>query len=126
MQKALRVVVALPALLFGVNGLGFIVNPTQAAGSLGVTLPEGIARSTLIGDLGAFFLFLSGMIVLGVLRLDRRWLVASATLLVTAACMRLLAWAVHGADFATQFIVAELLMAALLYFGGNKLTAVAE
>ena len=106
MDRVLRVVVGLPGLLFGISGIGWIVDPVQAAASLGVTLPGGIARSTLIGDLGAFFLCLSAMILIGVATLQRTWLIAAAMLLATAACMRVLAWAVHDAEFAPAFIAA--------------------
>lgn len=123
MEKAWRVFVAVPGVLFGISGLGWIVDPTQAALGLGVTLPSGLARSTVIGDLGAFFLCLSAMILIGVVRLERTWLRAAAMLLAVAAVMRVLAFAVHDADFAAQFIASEVVIAALLLFGGDKITA---
>jgi hypothetical protein len=125
-DKVLRVIVALPGVFFGLTGLQWIVNPTQAAAGLGVTLPEGIARSTIVGDLGAFFLCLSAMILVGVATLQRGWLIAASLFMVTAASMRLLAWAVHDADFAAAFISVELVVAAVLFFGGNKITAARE
>lgn len=123
MDKALRFVVAVPSALFAISGIRWIVQPGEAAAALGMSLPEGIARSTMIGDVGGFFLALSAMIGIGVFRLKRAWLHCAAILLGGAAFMRILAWAVHDAAFATQFIVAELLITAILIFGGNRITA---
>jgi hypothetical protein len=123
-DKILRVIVAVPGVLFGISGLGWIADPTSAAAGLGITLPDdGLARSTIIGDLGSFFLCLSAMTLIGVITLQRVWLLAPAMILVTAAVMRILAWAIHDAAFATQFIVVELVMASVLVFGGNKLVS---
>ena len=123
MDKAVRLLVALPAVLFGISGLGWIFDPAQAAAGLGMSLPEGIARSTMIGDIGAFFLALSAMILIGVFSLQRAWLLASAMVVATAAVMRVLAWAVHDAAFAGPFIAVEVVVAAVLFFGGNKITS---
>ncbi len=123
MDKAVRVLVAVPGVLFGISGLGWIFAPAQAAAGLGMSLPEGIARSTMIGDVGAFFLALSAMIWIGVVTLQRVWLQAAALVVGTAAVMRVLAFAVHDAAFAGLFIGVEVVVTALLVFGGNKITA---
>jgi len=121
MQKLLRGIVAIPGLMFGASGLLWIVDPQTAAANLGVTLPEGIARSTIVGDLGAFFLFLSAMILMGAVTSQARWMFASAALLATAAGMRVLAWGLHDAAFAAQFIAVEVIVAALLAFAGTRI-----
>jgi hypothetical protein len=123
LDKAVRVLVAVPGVLFGLSGLGWIFDPARAAAGLGMALPEGIARSTMIGDIGAFFLALSAMIWIGVVTLQRAWLQAAALVVGTAAVMRVLAFAVHDAAFAGLFIGVEVVVAALLIFGGNKITA---
>jgi len=49
-------------------------------------------------------------------RMSPTWLRGAAMLLAGAAAMRTLAWAVHGADFATEFIIIETLSGAAFLF----------
>ena len=114
MQKTIRIVAALPALLMGINGLQWLIAPQTAAEGLGMPLLDGIARSTQIGDLGAFFFATSAMILLGAIKSNAQWLYAAAIPLGGAAIMRTASWMFHDAAFATQFIVAEVVMTAIL------------
>jgi hypothetical protein len=50
------------------------------------------------------------------------YLHSAGLLLLLAAVFRTLAWGVHGADFATTFIVFEVACAALLFFSGTKIS----
>jgi hypothetical protein len=79
-------------------------------------LLDGLARSTQVGDFTSFFLALGTMGVLGAVRQSPTWLRGAAMLLGGAAAMRTLAWAAHGADFATEFILIETVAAAVLLF----------
>lgn len=117
MDIAIRILVALPGVLFLVNGLQWIFAPANVAESLGMPLLEGTARSTQIGDLGAFFLAGSAMILIGVAKRERTWLLAAVLLIGGAAVVRTLAWALQGAPFAGQFIVPEVVMTAILLLG---------
>lgn len=92
------------------SGIRWLVVPATAAESLGMPLLDGIGRSTQIGDLSAFFIVAGGMGVAGLLRKNRTLLLTPAALVGGAAVFRTVAWAVHGAPFATQLIVAEILM----------------
>ncbi len=83
-------------------------------------LLDGLARSTQIGDLGAFFATSGITILLGVWKQERIWLYCGAMLLGGAAVIRTLSWAAHGADLATTFIVSEIVMMAILLFGASK------
>ena len=69
MILALRIVTGLLGLLLGSLGLQWMFVPAQAAESLGMPLLNGLARSSQVGDTGAFFLGISAMILLGVVRL---------------------------------------------------------
>ena len=84
-------------------------------------LLEGVARSTQIGDLGAFFFATSAMILLGAIKANAQWLHGAAMLLGGAALMRTASWIAHGADFATQFIVAEVVMTAIVLVCASKI-----
>ena len=59
MQRTIRIVAALPGVLFAIQGLNWIIDPSAAAEGLGMPLLEGIGRSTQIGDLAAFFFAMS-------------------------------------------------------------------
>ena len=114
MQRTIRIIAAVPGVLMLVNGLQWLFTPQAAAQGLGMPLLEGVGRSTQIGDLGALFLGSSAMILLGAVKANAQWLYSAAVVLGFAALMRTAAWMLHGADFATQFIVAEVVMTAIL------------
>jgi len=122
-DHVVRIIVAIPGVLLLVSGLGWVVNPESAAAGLGMPLLDGLGRSTQVGDFGAFFLSGSVLIALGVIRKEAPWLVAAALLVGLAAIVRTLAWALHGADFAAQFIGFEVVMAAILLFGASRYRA---
>ena len=121
MQRTIRIVAAVPGVLFAIQGLNWILDPAAAAEGLGMPLLEGVGRSTQIGDLGTFFFAMSAMILVGVVRLEPRWLRVAAMLVGGAAVMQTLAWAFHGAAFAAQFITIEVVVAALLFFSASRL-----
>ena len=123
MQKAIRVMVAVPGVLFLISGLRWLFTPAAAAESLGMPLLDGVARSTQVGDLGAFFFAAGAMILLGVITTRRHWLAAAPMLIGGAAVMRIFAWALHDADFATQFIAPEIAMTVILLVGGAKMSS---
>ena len=109
-----RGIAGLIGALFLIQTAGWILDPATAAEGLGMPLLDGLARSTQVGDLTSFFLALGVMSLLGALRENGTWLLASAGLLGGAAVMRTLAWAIHGADFATEFIAVEAVLAITL------------
>ncbi len=115
-----RALAILPGLLFLVQGFGWLTNPAVAAEGLGMPLLDGVGRSTQIGDMGSFFMGVGIMITLGVVTLRSTWFYAAALLLGGTAVIRTLAWAVHDAPFTTQFIVIEVVVAALLIFVGTR------
>jgi hypothetical protein len=114
MHAALRIVTRLMGAGFALQGVGWLVVPQRAAAGLGMPLLDGLGRSTQIGDFAAFFLTL-GLGILAAVGLGRaRLLYFPAALLGSAALCRSVAWAVHGAAFATTFIVVEIVAALLL------------
>ncbi len=117
MERAIQIFVALPGVLMGIQAIGWLVDPKGAAEGLGMPLLDGVARSTQIGDMTAFFTGLCVMVLLGAIRKNATWLAAAAIVLGGAAIFRTTAWMFHGADLATQFIVPELVLTAVLSFG---------
>ena len=115
-----RVIAGLIGALMAATAWGWLLDPETAAGNLGMTYMDGIGRSTLVGDMSAFFVFLVAMCVMGAITKIGHYLHSAGLLLLLAAVFRTLAWGVHGADFATTFIVFDVACAALLFFSGPK------
>jgi len=122
MKTFLRVLVALPAILFVVTGLRWFIDPEGAATALGMDLLEGVGRSTQIGDVGAVFLAMGGMMLIALITARRSWFYAPALMLVLIALLRVVAWLSHGAALAMQMIMVELIVAGVLLFASSKLS----
>ena len=120
----LRGLATLCGLLMVVMGLNFILDPAAAVAQLGMPLlPGDQGRSTQLGDLTAFFLSMGAMILLGTWTGNRTWLYAAVMLMGGTALFRTLAYALHGADFATQEIVVEVISSIILLLMASKLPA---
>jgi len=119
----LRLVVTVLGAFFALQGLGWLVLPERVAGSLGMPLLDGLARSTQIGDFAAFFLTAGVAMLIGSRPGRAAVLYFPAALIGCAAVTRTLAWLLHGADFAAQFIAVEILTALVLYRAAVRLDA---
>ena len=109
-----RIISALVGVVITLQTFTWITNPSEAAQGLGMSLLEGVGRSTQIGDFTSFFFSVGIFCFLGAYLKKGVWLYAASIILGSAAVFRSLAWALHGADFATDFIVAEVVMTVLL------------
>lgn len=118
---AFRILPGLIGVFFLLQAIGWLVDPSSAAAGLGMPLLDGLARSTQIGDLSAFFLASGGMALFGAVRTRPVWIRPAAVLFAAAALMRTLAWALHGAAFATTFVVIEVGVASVLWFCADRL-----
>ena len=121
MNTLLRILVALPAILFLVLGLRWAVDPAGAAAELGMPLLEGLGRSSQIGDVGSFFLSAGIMILLALLTGRSSWFQAPALMLVLVAVLRIVAWLFHDAALAVEPILVEVVVAALLLVASSRL-----
>ena len=120
-NKILRLVTFLPGILFVSMGVGWVIDPASAAASVGMPLVEGVGRSTQIGDLGAFFLTMGLLILVGVTTLKRFWFYPPMMLLGLAATFRIIAWRVHDAALAGSMIAVEIIVTTLLYVSTIRL-----
>ena len=121
MNKAIKILTCLPAILLGLVGIRWLMDPAGAAGALGMPLLEGLGRSTQIGDLSAFFVTSSVLIVLGVITEKREWLYAPALLLGLTALFRVVAWVAHDAAFATAAIAVEVVSTGILLLAASRI-----
>lgn len=113
-RRLLSLITLLPGLLFVVMGLSWLVDPFTAAESLGMATDSGLGLSSQVGDLAAFFLVAGLSILIALVTGRRTWFYPPAMLLLIAATGRIVSWVVHGATFAPQMIIFEIIVAALL------------
>ena len=123
MNKVLKIVVALLAVVFASIGLRWLVAPEGVAAEFGMTLMEGLGLSSQIGDLGAFFLSLAMFILLALTSGRRSWYYPAIILLGLTAIMRTMAWMFHGASLALDMIAVEIIACVVLYLGSLFLAA---
>ena len=121
MNKVLSVLVALPAILFIVIGVRWLVDPAGVAPELGLTLDVGLGLSSQVGYLSSFFLTLGICMLLALVTGRRTWYYPAILLLSLAAIGRLVAWLVHDAALAPQIGV-EVLVALLLLVASRRLS----
>lgn len=121
MSKAIRALALLPALAFLFTGLSWLTQPESAASSLGLPLLDGLARSSQIGDLAAFFLSSSLMILTGLVTEKRIWLLAPAMLIGLTAICRTLAWLLHDAALPMNLIAPEIIFSLILLLAASRL-----
>ena len=81
-MKAIRIAAAVPGVAMLLSALGWLFQPEDAAKNLGMPLLDGVARSTQIGDFGAFFFATGTMCMLGAIQQQAQWLYGAAMLLV--------------------------------------------
>ena len=120
MRWALRIATIVMGAGFTLQGVAWLVAPGRAAASLGMPVLDGLARSTQFGDFAAFFLTLGMSILAGIRPGQARVLYFPAGLLGSAALCRSVAWAVHGAAFATTFISVEIVGCFLLLAAARR------
>ena len=120
LNKVLRVLVILPAILFVVTGVRWWVDPAGSAPQLGMALDQGLGLSSQVGDLSSFFLTLGICILLAVVTGRRIWYYPPILLLSLAAVGRVVAWLVHDAALAPQIGV-EVVIAILLLVASRRL-----
>ncbi|MBT6106754.1 hypothetical protein N9R59_01315 [Porticoccaceae bacterium] len=121
MNKILKIVVALLALVFASIGFRWLVAPEGVAAEFGMTLMQGLGLSSQIGDLGAFFLSLAIFILLALTTGRRTWYYPPIILLGLTAIMRTMAWMFHDASLAVDMIAVEIIACVVLYLGSLRL-----
>ena len=121
MNKVLRVLVLLPAILFLVTGLRWLVAPAGVAPTFGLTLDAGVGLSSQVGDMSAFFLTLASCMLIALISGRRSWYYPAIMLLSITAVGRVLAWLVHDATFALDLIAPEVIVSIILLVASRRL-----
>ena len=123
MNKILKVLVVLPAILFVVVGLRWLVAPAGVAPMFGLTLADGVGLSSQDGDMSAFFLTLGVCMLVALVSGSRSWYYPPVLLLLLTAIGRILAWLLHDATLAVDLIGVEIVVAVILLVASRRLPA---
>lgn len=123
MNKILKILILLPAILFLVIGLRWLVDPAGVAPSFGLTLGEGLGLSSQVGDMAGFFLTTSICMLIALVSGQRIWFYPAVMLLSITAAGRVVAWLVHDASLATEQIAVEVVVSLLLLVASRRLPA---
>ena len=121
MNKVLKILVLLPAILFLVTGLRWLVAPAGVAPMFGLTLDVGVGLSSQVGDMSAFFLTLASCMLIALISGRRSWYYPAIMLLSITAVGRVLAWLVHDASFALDLIAPEVIVSIILLVASRRL-----
>ena len=113
MDKALRILSVIGALPLAIIGLRWIFDPSGAAEGLQMTLLEGAARNSQIGDTTSFFIGMSGFALYGIWKQNRDFIYAATVLLAGVAVFRVLSGLVHDAPTIWLFVVIEVMTSAI-------------
>jgi len=121
MNRILKILVLLPAILFLVIGLRWLVAPAGVAPMFGLTLEQGVGLSSQVGDMAAFFLTLGSCMLIALISGRRSWYYPAIMLLSITAVGRILAWLVHDATLALDLIGLELIVSVILLMASRLL-----
>jgi len=121
MNKVLKILVLLPAILFLVTGLRWLVAPAGVAPMFGLTLEQGVGLSSQVGDMSAFFLTLASCMLIALISGRRSWYYPAIMLLSITAVGRVIAWWVHDATLALDLIAPEVIVSVILLVASRRL-----
>jgi hypothetical protein len=121
LNKVLRLLVLLPAILFMVMGVRWLVAPAGIAPDLGLTLAEGVGRSSQIGDMSGYFLTLGTCMLIALISERRNWFYPPMMLLGVTALGRIVAWLLHDATLTVGPIIVEIIVALILLLASRRL-----
>tara|TARA_B100000941_G_scaffold22187_1_gene13296 strand:- start:749 stop:1156 length:408 start_codon:yes stop_codon:yes gene_type:complete len=112
-----RFLCLVPSLIFLSNAYSWVTNPSKASSDLGMPYLEGIGRSSQIGDFSAFFIGVGIFCFIGGIFKNISFLIAAIIILISAAAMRIIAWQLYSASFATLYIAVEIVSSIMLLSG---------
>ena len=124
LNKLLKILVLIPAILFLVTGLRWLVAPSGIAPQFGLTLDQGVGLSSQVGDMSAFFLTLATCILIALITGRRSWYYPAILLLSLTAIGRIVAWLVHDAALALDLIAPEVIVSIILLMASRRLANV--
>jgi len=116
-----KLLVLIPAILFVVMGIRWLVAPAGVAPDFGLTLSDGIGLSSQIGNMAGFFLVLGSCMLIALISEHRSWYYPPMMLLAITALGRIVAWLLHDATLAVSQIMTEVVVAIILLLASRRL-----
>lgn len=125
MSRLFQYLVQLPpvllALIFGAQGIAWLVDPPRAVRFWGFAVPEGgPGLSSMIGVLASWCLTIAACLLLALIRRRRFWYYPPMMMLGLFAIGRIVAGGVHGAPYLPERFIPELVFVALLYLAARN------
>ncbi len=121
MNKVIKLLVLLPAILFVTIGVRWLVTPAGVAPDAGLILSDGIGLSSQIGNLAGFFLTLGSCMLIALITKHRIWFYPPMMLLAITALGRIIAWLFHDATLTVGPIAVEVVIAVILLLASRHL-----
>ena len=121
MNKVLKLLVLIPAIIFVVTGIRWFVAPAEVASSFGLALSEGTGLSSQVGDFSSFFITLGSCMLIALIIERRSWYYPPMMLLTITAIGRIIAWLLHDATLAVSQIMIEVTVALILLLASRHL-----
>ncbi|MCL9998611.1 MAG: hypothetical protein NBV68_04465 [Erythrobacter sp.] len=109
------------ALIFGAQGIMWLVNPAVVVRFWGFALPEGgLGLSSMIGALASWCMTIAVCLVLALIRRQRIWYYPPMLMLGLFAVGRIVAGTAHGAPHLPERYGPELVFVGLLYLASRS------
>ena len=113
MDKALRILAIIGALPLALIAVRWVVDPSGAAEGLQMSLLEGAARNSQLGDTTAVFFGMGFLSLYGIWKQKRDYIYAATFLLAGVAVFRILGGLVHDAPTIWMFVAIEVVTSAI-------------
>ena len=121
LNRLLKLLVLLPAIVFIVTGIRWLVAPAGVAPEFGLVLADGVGLSSQVGDMAGLFLTLGVCMLTALVSGRRSWYYPAILLLSVTAVGRILAWLLHDAALPLNLIGVEVVVALLLLVASRRL-----
>ena len=107
---------SIPAVVFLIIGVFWVLQPGIMAENFGMVLSSGLGLSSQIGDLGSYFVSSALMIFYGIYTNNTHWFYPPILIMLLTALFRTLSTFLHDAPFAADMIGSEILFSAILFY----------
>ena len=116
MSLITRFLSSIPAVVFLIIGVFWVLQPGIMAENFGMVLSSGLGLSSQIGDLGSYFVSSALMIFYGIYTNNTHWFYPPILIMLLTALFRTLSTFLHDAPFAADMIGSEILFSGILIY----------
>ena len=107
---------SIPAVVFLIIGVFWVLQPGIMAENFGMVLSSGLGLSSQIGDLGSYFVSSALLIFYGIYTNNTHWFYPPILIMLLTALFRTLSTYLHDAPFAADMIGSEILFSGILFY----------